>query len=56
MGLDNLFSEEQIQSFILYSGKKDKYGNLIEKQIFRNNRWWKKLGKETGVIAERNEN
>ena len=47
--------EEQIQSFILYSGiKKDKYGNLIEKtgKYLEITDGGKKLGKETGVIAE----
>ena len=47
--------EEQIQSFILYSGiKKDKYGNLIEKtgKYLEITDGGKKLGKESGVIAE----
>lgn len=47
--------EEQIQIFILYSGiKKDKYGNLIEKtgKYLEITDGGKKLGKETGVIAE----
>ena len=47
--------EEQIQNFILYSGiKKDKYGNLIEKtgKYLEITDGGKKLGKETGVIAE----
>ena len=47
--------EEQIQTFILYSGiKKDKYGNLIEKtgKYLEITDGGKKLGKETGVIAE----
>jgi len=47
--------EEQIQTFILYSGiKKDKYGNLIEKtgKYLEITDGGKKIGKETGVIAE----
>ena len=47
--------EEQIQTFILYSGiKKDKYGNLIEKtgKYLEITDGGKKLGKESGVIAE----
>lgn len=47
--------EEQIQSFILYSGiKKDKYGNLIEKtgKYLEITDGGKKLGKETEAIAE----
>ena len=47
--------EEQIQKFILYSGiKKDKYGNLIEKtgKYLEITDGGKKLGKETGIIAE----
>ena len=47
--------EEQIQIFILYSGiKKDKYGNLIEKtgKYLEITDGGKKLGKETGIIAE----
>ena len=47
--------EEQIQTFILYSGiKKDKYGNLIEKtgKYLEITDGGKKLGKETEAIAE----
>ena len=47
--------EEQIQSFILYSGiKKDKYGNLIEKtgKYLEITDGGKKLGKDSGIIAE----